>query len=304
MQVFNALVHLDEEFADDATHTPTLTDTAPPAPPMFRLAPQVAAPPPSALSETHDTSVSEGQRPLVADAAPAGGAGAAEGESTTAFSGVQLLDAEPIPELDERAVAALSAAESAPLDAAPGDGATHDDRHAVPDVIRADYERLQRRRHPLARLFAVVVALALLLGLPLQYAWFKPDDLKRRYPLLAPTVERFCAAAGCERLPRDERAAIRLVGRDVRVHPRYEGALEVRAVVVNDASRAQSFPGIRFTLFNVNGNVIASRVFSPAEYLEEASQHGVQMPRGEAIRVRLQLIAPEDTAVSFEFEFI
>ena len=130
----------------------------------------------------------------------------------------------------------------------------------------------------------------------------------RRYPLARSYVEQFCVHAGCAYSAQADRTVIELVSRAVRVHPRYEGALQIQAAIINGGADAQTYPQVRFTLFNVNGDVIASRLFAPKEYLDDkipaALGAGRSFAPGQTTQIQLDLIAPEDTAVSFEFEFI
>ncbi|MDX1434977.1 MAG: DUF3426 domain-containing protein, partial [Gammaproteobacteria bacterium] len=110
-------------------------------------------------------------------------------------------------------------------------------------------------------------------------------DAARRYPQWRGAIERFCDFAGS-------------------VHPRYEGVLQIKATLVNVASFRQPYPKLRFTLFNVNGQTIATRTFEPAEYLGEPLAAGERLPPRTPFQVMLDLLAPEEAAVSFEFEFL
>ena len=55
---------------------------------------------------------------------------------------------------------------------------------------------------------------------------------------------------------------------------------------------------MRLTLFDVNGAVLAQRVFAPEEYLT-----GDDPPPGPW-PLRLELLAPESPAVSYQIEFL
>ena len=179
------------------------------------------------------------------------------------------------------------------------------DPDEIPIALRADYARKAESQPGVWSRAAVIgLSLVALLLLPAQYAWFMPDDLVRRYPLARPVVEQFCASAGCEYQSRQNRGDIELVSRDVRIHPRYEGALQVQAAFSNRGPDAQTYPQLRFTLFNVNGDVIASRLFSPQEYLQVADASALRFKSGQTTQIQLDLLAPDDAAVSFEFEFI
>jgi hypothetical protein len=60
---------------------------------------------------------------------------------------------------------------------------------------------------------------------------------------------------------------------------------------------------LRFTLFNVNGQTIASRTFSPSEYLGRAVEAGARLRPQTPFQVALDVLAPEEAAVSFELQF-
>ena len=177
----------------------------------------------------------------------------------------------------------------------------------VPLALRADYARRQQSEEAPregARWTLIIVSAIALLALPLQYALFQPDDLVRRYPLVRPHMEQFCATLGCRIQVREDRSLIEMVGREVRIHPQFEGALQVQAAFINRGPYAQSYPTVRFTLFNVTGDVIGARQFEPAEYLRRPNVDGLRLQPGRTTQIQLDLIAPEDAAVSFEFEFI
>ena len=171
----------------------------------------------------------------------------------------------------------------------------------IPTVLQADYAR---KPSAFVRALLVISGAVALVALPVQYAWFEPQDLVTRYPQARPYVTEFCNQVKCAQLLPEDRTKIELLGRDVRVHPRFEGALQIRATIVNRGNYAQTYPQLRFTLFNENGNVIASRLFTPAEYLRRTDVSLLRLQAGETSQIQLDLIAPEDTAVSFEFEFI
>ena len=188
----------------------------------------------------------------------------------------------------------------APRDATPGQTPRAVPAALLEDLARPEPETASRRRG----LAALALAVILLLTIVLQYAWFSPSDLVSRYPQASGFVDGLCALTGCDLGDGRDPGSIRVISRTVRVHPRYEGALRVRAVVVNTASRAQPYPHVRFTLFNVNGETIGSRVFAPREYLGARPPAGEQLASRRPLQIALELIAPEEVAVSYEFKFL
>lgn len=175
----------------------------------------------------------------------------------------------------------------------------------VPEVLRADLSTAGDAASPRVRHTGLwLAALVLLLSLGLQYLWFAPRDLSTRFPAAGDTVERFCLRFGCMQPARSAPDQIRMLSRDVRAHPRYEGALLVTATFSNTAAWAQPFPRLRFTLYDVTGETIAARTFTPTEYLAGVLPGDASLPPGQPVQVALELLAPEEAAVSFEFTFI
>ena len=181
----------------------------------------------------------------------------------------------------------------------------------VPDALRADLGLARRDRLPWpVRALQIPLALALVGLLAAQVAWLVPVDLLGRAPFLRPWLERMAptfdaasAALGWDRpAPRDP-GRIRVRDRDIREHPEHRGALLVRATLVNEASFPQPPPRVRLTLFDVNGAVLAQRVFLPSEYLEPA---GAVPVAGAGIpwQLRLDVVAPPAPAVSYQIDLI
>lgn len=179
------------------------------------------------------------------------------------------------------------------------------DDFAIPELLRADMVveeaqlDAQRRRWQFAGLSAVAV-----LALSLQYAWFKPDQLARMNPNSRPLLERMCALTGCAMQARRDPARVQILSRDVRIDTDDQSALLVTATVMNTASFVQPYPRLRFSLFDVNGRVIAARRFSPREYLGRADEPQEGMQSSRPVKISLNLVAPAEDAVSFEFRFL
>ena len=175
----------------------------------------------------------------------------------------------------------------------------------IPESIRDDMQRqagarAARRRFAWRATASVVLALAL----AAQHVWFNPVDTSRDYPQWHASIERFCELTECVLPVRREPNQVRVLNRDVRVHPRYEGALQVTATLINDAPFSQPYPHMSFTLFNVNGQTIAARIFSPQEYLNAPLAPSAMFASGAPLQVAIELLAPGDVAVSFEFRFL
>ena len=176
---------------------------------------------------------------------------------------------------------------------------------SYPKVLEDDIQRLHQlaARAKLRKLFAVL-SVGLLVVMGLQYAWFMPEDMASRYPQTRDFLDTFCGHAGCSLAEQSDPAQVQVVSRDVRVHPKYEGALLVTAQFVNAANFVQPYPLMEFTLFNVNGQTIATRTFTPEQYVGRGVDIGAGMTPSVPTQIELDVLAPEEAAVSFEFRFL
>jgi predicted Zn finger-like uncharacterized protein len=95
---------------------------------------------------------------------------------------------------------------------------------------------------------------------------------------------------------------IRLVERNVFTHPVAANALMVTGSFVNQAPFAQKMPELLISLFDVQGRLIANRLFQPNEYLLDDRNRNVVAPQ-VPIQFRLEIVDPGTDALTYEFEF-
>ncbi len=111
----------------------------------------------------------------------------------------------------------------------------------------------------------------------------------------------------CEFLPCSESrfasvGQIRLLERNVFTHPVTADALMVTGSYTNQAPFAQRTPNMLISLFDVQGELIANRIFKPAEYLLEDTNRAT-VAADTTIQFRLEIIDPGSDALTYEFEF-
>jgi predicted Zn finger-like uncharacterized protein len=95
---------------------------------------------------------------------------------------------------------------------------------------------------------------------------------------------------------------IRLLERNVFTHPVASNALMVTGSFINQAPFAQKTPDLLISLFDVQGKLIANRLFQPGEYLLEDRNRSVIAPQ-VPIQFRLEIVDPGTDALTYEFEF-
>lgn len=145
-----------------------------------------------------------------------------------------------------------------------------------------------------------VVMLLVLLG---QYMAANRDTLARD-PGWRGFYEVACGAIGCV-LPGDSDVR-RIQGANlvVRSHPDAGNALVVDAVIYNRAAFAQPFPRLELGFSDAQGNPVAGRVFTPAEYLKGELAESKVMPPDTPIHLSLDIIDPGPGAVNYELRFL
>lgn len=150
----------------------------------------------------------------------------------------------------------------------------------------------------------VVAILILTLLIFAQYSYFMRNELAR-FPSFRPWLETLCGIANCELPMLRDITRISLVSRDMRSHPKIPKALLVRATLVNEASFIQPFPELKLMLSDLNGKILASRQFSPDEYLKnEEVDITLGMTPQTHFDFQLEMLDADRNAVSFEFQFL
>ncbi len=115
--------------------------------------------------------------------------------------------------------------------------------------------------------------------------------------------EGVCGLLGCE-LP-EIRALDSLRTRNlmVRSHPELEDALVIDAVIVNQASFPQRFPGLQLRFTSVGGLLVAGRTFQPDEYLGGEISAADLMPVNTPVQISLEISDPGAEAVNYTLSF-
>lgn len=144
---------------------------------------------------------------------------------------------------------------------------------------------------------AGVLFATLLLGL--QWAWLErarlSQDLRYR-----PFYEKGCALLGCAVPPFRDPGMIRSESLLIRAAPERPGTLLVDAVFTNDSAYAQPWPALEIRFTDMNGKLVAARVFTPAQYLAHAGGAPQTFASRTSQRAHLEILDPGDHAVNYE----
>ncbi|WP_411390437.1 DUF3426 domain-containing protein [Pseudomonas sp. MPB23] len=152
------------------------------------------------------------------------------------------------------------------------------------------------------RLIWLLLVLIAAAGLAGQYIAYQFDDLARQ-DAYRPWFQQLCPTLGCTVPSRVDIAHIKSSNLVVRSHPEFAGALVVDAIIYNRATFSQPFPLLELRFADLNGNLIASRRFKPAEYLSGELAGVSEMPSQTPIHISLDILDPGNKAVNYSLSF-
>ena len=165
-----------------------------------------------------------------------------------------------------------------------------------------DYEEEKTAGSSARLIWAGLIIILSIIALA-QVAWFNRDRLLREYPELMPWAGKLCERLQCDLIRFRDLSAIKLLNREVRLHPHFVDALLVNATIVNHAEFIQPYPEIELVIYATTGQAISQGRFKPADYLGPDTRPAAGMSPGVPIHFVLELAGAAQQAVSFEFQF-
>jgi len=160
------------------------------------------------------------------------------------------------------------------------------------------------KRSWISAVFWATTSFVALIAITLQLAWFNRDEVLMKYPQLTPYVKQVCKELDCRLIRQRDASAIKLVNRDVRLHPGYQDTLLVNATMKNELPVRQPYPRVQLTLFDTSGALLGYREFVPSDYLDNSIEIDEGMPVDYPVHFVLEVSGPTAGAVSFEFRFL
>ncbi len=142
--------------------------------------------------------------------------------------------------------------------------------------------------------------LALIMSLLLffQVAYFKFDYFSRIEPTR--TAYLFtCPLFGCEVPPLVDISEIETTNLIVRNHPQVGEALLVDAILINKAPFEQPFPDLILSFSKIDETLVASRRFTPKEYLGGELAGMKYIPERQPVHIALEIADPGAEAVTY-----
>jgi len=134
-----------------------------------------------------------------------------------------------------------------------------------------------------------------------QIGVYKFNDLSRIEPYRS-LYASSCPLLGCQLPSIADPARVKAYNLVIRSHPRTDNALVVDSILLNSAPFTQPFPDLLLNFGDIKGRPIASRRFTPAEYLSGEMAGITEMPNGQPVHISLDIIDPGPEAVNYSVE--
>ncbi|VAW96725.1 hypothetical protein MNBD_GAMMA21-1146 [hydrothermal vent metagenome] len=177
--------------------------------------------------------------------------------------------------------------------------------HDLPRALRGSFAHLDRPERPIGVTMAMGAGIFILvLALLGQMVLFRSYQLVNQFPALTSMLTSMCDAIPCRYSGSTDVAQIELLNRNVRSHPSQKNALLISTAFKNNADFNQPYPTIAIRLSDLSGHIVATRYFTPEEYLEGLYNKFLLMESGTPVHVTLAVLDPGDDAINFEFSFL
>lgn len=147
-------------------------------------------------------------------------------------------------------------------------------------------------RHWYFRMFWPVMTLLVLLALILQLAYFRFDHYSRIQPYRN-IYAIACPIVGCKLPTLVDKKQILTYNLSVTPHNEIEQALQVDVMMLNKAEFEQPFPDLLLSFSDMDGEVKASRRFTPNDYLGGELAGKKIMPSKQPIHIILEIRDPQ-----------
>ncbi|HSC68526.1 MAG TPA: DUF3426 domain-containing protein [Cellvibrio sp.] len=165
----------------------------------------------------------------------------------------------------------------------------------IPAPIEFNAKRMRRwYQRKLWPTLSVITLIALII----QVGWFKFDYFSRVEPYRTGYLF-LCPYLGCQVPTLVDTSRIVASNLVVREHPDTQGALAVDVMIINGAPFEQPFPDLVLVFTNIDEKQVASRRFTPKDYLGGELVGRELMPQNQKIHITLDLVDPGAEAVNY-----
>ena len=145
--------------------------------------------------------------------------------------------------------------------------------------------------------FASLFLLLLLTG---QAAYFYRTEISVLAPDTRPYLEQYCELLRCTIPPLQQAELLSIESSDLRADPAQDaGVVILTATVRNYASFPQAYPVLELTLTDIQDQPLASRIFTPGEYLGGDVNPAQTIAPAHEVDIRLHLASSDLNAAGY-----
>jgi predicted Zn finger-like uncharacterized protein len=151
--------------------------------------------------------------------------------------------------------------------------------------------------------FSLILSnLLFILILLAQYGWANIETVMQDQRL-NPVTDIFCQYLDC---PEKRVLNLNFLATEdlfIRSHPTIDNALQVDFIFSNNASFEQNFPLAELSFTDTDNRLLASRQFTPLEYLPQDLGSFARMPANTSIQISLEIVDPGEQAINYSLNF-
>lgn len=206
------------------------------------------------------------------------------GNCRTVFNAMQPgQENRPGPQLALSGVAVTSGA-AATMN--PDDFALAGQKNDLPARFHSALPRAAQSRMHLAWTMAALLMFILILA---QAAYFFRAEFAAHLPRIKPVLLTYCQLINCTIPLLQDMNQLDIESSSLESSPKPAGILTLHATLRNRASYSQAYPDLELTLTNIQDEALASRIFSPVEYLEPGQDAERGISPDEEVVIKLYL---------------
>jgi predicted Zn finger-like uncharacterized protein len=202
-----------------------------------------------------------------------------------------LQDGEPSPQLS-LPIEAEPGTQEAPPPAVPGIPELEPEPTTLAQQVRFVEEltdEVPEKAPAKSGWIGMLIASALALMLLAQVAYYFRVELAARLPGLKPLLVEYCTLLDCTVALPEKADLLVIESSELEADPDHANIISLHALIHNRAPYAQAYPSLEVTLTDLQDQVVARRVFRPADYLRKGEDAASGTPANRDLDIRLRL---------------
>ncbi len=140
-----------------------------------------------------------------------------------------------------------------------------------------------------ANWIGILISVLLVLIFVAQAAYFFRIELSARLPGFKPLLSQYCELLSCTVALPQQIDLIAIESSELESDPNHANVIILHALIHNRAPYAQMYPNLELTLTDLQDQVIARRMFHPADYLKTGNDEKLGVPANRDLDLRLRL---------------